>query len=69
MKAVIIGVVSVPVHDLGESRSVPATVGSPVPSFPAIPPRPAEHPQAISTPAGDNVIEPLEPRNDSMLAI
>jgi hypothetical protein len=69
MKLITIGVVMVPVHGLGESRSVPTGVSSPIPNFPVVPPRPAEHPQVQSTPIGDTAMEPLEPRNDSMFAI
>jgi len=69
MKTITIGVALVPVHGLGETCSIPPSVGSPIPGFPVVPPRPAEHPQALSTPTSDNTIVPLEPRNDSMLAI
>jgi hypothetical protein len=68
MKPKIYRAVMVPVMPIGNFRSYPAQVGSPVPSYPVAHPRPLEHPQGMSTPAETQIL-PLEPLNSSNLAL
>jgi len=53
---------------LGNFTSCPAQVGSAAPSYPVSPSRQLEHPQEMSNAAETKVL-PLEPANESSLAI
>lgn len=52
----------------GASRSLPAQVGTSVPSYPVRPPNPREHAKDMTT-SVEIGPKPLEPANDSILAI
>ena len=67
MKPKYIGLVSVGIAPVGHYRSVPAEVGSPIPSYPVLDPAPMEHPQEMSGTV-EVGIPPMEPANDSTLA-
>jgi len=69
MRPIIITVVPVIVHGLGETCSTPGSHGSPVPYYPVVAPHPIEHPERITTPTAETLISPLEPGNGSTLAI
>ncbi len=67
MKPIYFRIVTIPTQPAGNYRSLPSQVGSSFPRMPALPPRPLEHPQDLSTTVP--VSRPhLEPVNDSILA-
>lgn len=68
MKQKIYRMVPLQVQPLGNFRSLPADIGLTVPFVPISAPRHFVHPQDVSQTTGI-AIKPLEPRNDSILAI
>ena len=68
MMPLFVRVVAHPARPAGEPKYLPAEVSTPVPRHPVKEPRHLEHPLVIRTPlcAG---IAPMEPTNDSSLAI
>jgi len=68
MKIVFKTMVPVQVLPLGDFRSLPAEVGASGPVVPVRPLRPLEFPQTM-TASADVVIPPMEPANDSILAL
>lgn len=67
MRTKYLRIVSLPIMPIGNFRSLPAEVGSPFPVYPVLPPRPMEHPQAMSW-TSEVGIPPMEPANNSTLA-
>jgi hypothetical protein len=61
--------VSVTVFPPDSGRSLPAQVGTTAPLDPAIPPKHLEYPQRMSLTAPEFAIHPMEPTNDSPLAL
>ena len=68
MRPKYLRVVSIPVRPVGNFRSLPTEIGSPVPGYPVLSPRPMEHPQEM-TGTVDADVRPFEPTNDSSLVI
>lgn len=68
MKAKFYRIVPVRSSLLGDSRSIPAEVGSACPTNPVVQPRPLEHPESMSLTVEVGFL-PMEPVNDSILAI
>jgi len=67
MKPKYFRIVPLTILPTGNFRSLPAEIGSACPMFPALPPRPMEHPQPMSATV-DVGIPPMEPANGSTLA-
>lgn len=68
MKVKYLRIVSFPTYLLGNSRSMPAEIGSACPTLPVVQPRPLEHPESMSLTVQVG-FPPMEPVNDSTLAI
>ena len=68
MKPKIYRIVMIPTSQIGDSRSLPAEVGSASPMIPVVPSRPLEHPQPMGS-AAQLDLPPLEPVNGSILAL
>ncbi len=67
MKALYMRTVSRTVLPIGHYQSLPTEVDTSLPMMPAMSPRPMEHPQLLTTSAGET-IPPMRPANDSTLA-
>jgi hypothetical protein len=68
MKPKIYRAIMVPVLPIGDFRSYPAQIGSAVPSYPIVNPRPLVHPQEMSN-AAETRTPLMAPENDSILAL
>ena len=69
MKPKYVRAIPIIIMPTGNYRSKPSDVGSTEPIYPIVNPRPLEHPQKMSFTIEDNIIFPIEPTNDSSLAI
>ena len=69
MRTRILRIVPITIQPLGNFRSLPAEIGTSAPLNPVKPVRHLEFPQEMSLTVPDLAIPPMEPENDSPLAL